>query len=83
MNFLNRETDAKRMGLLHDLVPQTTLIAVLRNPTGEMPLTNCKICRKRYARLEKRFLFSTRVPMAKSKPVLLRLSSSGPMRLSS
>jgi putative ABC transport system substrate-binding protein len=33
VNFLNRETDAKRMGLLHDLVPQTTLIAVLRNPT--------------------------------------------------
>jgi putative ABC transport system substrate-binding protein len=33
VNFLNRETDAKRMGLLHDLVPQTTLIALLRNPT--------------------------------------------------
>jgi putative ABC transport system substrate-binding protein len=33
VNFLNRETDAKRMGLLHDLVPQATLIAVLRNPT--------------------------------------------------
>jgi putative ABC transport system substrate-binding protein len=33
VNFLNRETDAKRLGLLHDLVPQATLIAVLRNPT--------------------------------------------------
>ena len=33
VNFLNRETDGKRLGLLHDLVPQTTLIAVLRNPT--------------------------------------------------
>jgi ABC-type uncharacterized transport system substrate-binding protein len=33
VTFLNRETDAKRMGLLHDLVPQATLIAVLRNPT--------------------------------------------------
>jgi putative ABC transport system substrate-binding protein len=33
VNFLNRETDAKRLGLLRDLVPQTTVIAVLRNPT--------------------------------------------------
>jgi putative ABC transport system substrate-binding protein len=33
VNFLNSETDAKRMGLLHDLVPQATSIAVLRNPT--------------------------------------------------
>jgi hypothetical protein len=32
VNFLNRETDGKRLGLLHELVPQTTLIAVLRNP---------------------------------------------------
>ena len=33
VNFLNRETDGKRLGLLHDVVPQTTLIAVLRTPT--------------------------------------------------
>jgi putative ABC transport system substrate-binding protein len=33
VNFLNRETEPKRLGLLHDLVPQATLIAVLRNPT--------------------------------------------------
>jgi putative ABC transport system substrate-binding protein len=33
VNFLNAATEAKRLGLLHDLVPQATLIAVLRNPT--------------------------------------------------
>jgi putative ABC transport system substrate-binding protein len=35
MNFLNRETEPKRLGLLSDLVPQATLIAVLRNPTRQ------------------------------------------------
>jgi putative ABC transport system substrate-binding protein len=33
VNFLNRETEPKRLGLLNDLVSQVTLIAVLRNPT--------------------------------------------------
>ena len=33
VNFLNAATEAKRLGLLHDLVPNASLIAVLRNPT--------------------------------------------------
>ena len=33
VNFLNAATEAKRVGLLHDLVPQAKLMAVLRNPT--------------------------------------------------
>ena len=32
-NFLNATTEAKRLGLLHDLVPHATLIAAFRNPT--------------------------------------------------
>ncbi len=32
MSFLNAAIEAKRLGLLHDLVPQASLIAVLRNP---------------------------------------------------
>jgi putative ABC transport system substrate-binding protein len=32
-NFLNATTEAKRLGLLRDLVPHASLIAVLRNPT--------------------------------------------------
>jgi putative ABC transport system substrate-binding protein len=32
MSFLNASIEAKRLGLLHDLVPQASLIAMLRNP---------------------------------------------------
>jgi ABC-type uncharacterized transport system substrate-binding protein len=34
INFFNQEAVAKRLGLLHDLVPKAARIAVLVNPTN-------------------------------------------------
>ena len=36
VNFLNQEVAAKRLGLLHDVVPKATRIAVLVNPTNPL-----------------------------------------------
>jgi putative ABC transport system substrate-binding protein len=37
MNFFNTELEAKRLGLLHELMPQAIRVAVLWNPTGDAP----------------------------------------------
>ena len=37
MNFFNVELEAKRLGLLHELMPQAIRVAVLWNPTGDAP----------------------------------------------
>ena len=78
VNFLNAATEAKRSGLLHDLVPKASLIAVIRNP--EPPGRRRPICmtyRKQRARSGKKSLFSMPALTAKSIPRLRPLSSSG------
>ena len=37
MNFFNTELDAKRLGLLHELMPRAVRVAVLYNPAGDAP----------------------------------------------
>jgi putative ABC transport system substrate-binding protein len=37
INFLNTEVEAKRLGLLHDLMPKAVRVAVLYNPAGDTP----------------------------------------------
>ena len=40
INFLARELDTKRLGLLHELVPTASRIAVLANPTDPVRVTS-------------------------------------------
>jgi putative tryptophan/tyrosine transport system substrate-binding protein len=37
INFFNQETDAKRLGLMHELLPKATRFAVLVNPANATP----------------------------------------------
>jgi putative tryptophan/tyrosine transport system substrate-binding protein len=37
INFFNLETDAKRLGLMHELLPKVTRFAVLVNPANARP----------------------------------------------
>ena len=39
--------EAKRLGLLHEMLPKATPIAVLINPNMRMPKTSCATCRRR------------------------------------
>ena len=39
--------EAKRQGLLHEMLPKATPIAVLINPNYRMPKTSCATCRRR------------------------------------
>jgi putative ABC transport system substrate-binding protein len=77
-NFFTQEVEAKRLGLLHELVPKAVRIAVLVNPanvpTAEVTLRDVPA----YAPLDCRFKSSTPVPAARSRRPLTRSRATTP-----
>ena len=84
INFFAHEVAAKRLGLLHELVPKAARIAVLVNPTSPSTAEpHGTRCRKLLAPWGCKSSFSTRAPSARSMRPFLRLRASEPMPWSS
>jgi ABC-type uncharacterized transport system substrate-binding protein len=90
INFFNQEAVAKRLGLLHDLVPKAVRIAVLVNPANaRLPSPHYESYRKRHAPSDCKLRSSRPAPAARSRrpsahscPTGPTLSSSPPTRSS-
>ena len=68
INFFNQEAVAKRLGLLHDLVPKAVRIAVLVNPADPSAISpHYERYRKRRAPSDCKLRCSTPVPGARSR----------------
>jgi ABC-type uncharacterized transport system substrate-binding protein len=72
--------EAKRLGLLHEMVPKATIIAVFINPNIRVPKTSCARCRKRRPAWGCNSLSCTPMWKAISMPRFRPLSNSGPRR---
>ena len=79
INNFATEVVAKRLGLLHDLLPKAVRIAVLVNPANaRLPKPRCEIYRKRQAPSDCKFECSTPARAAKSRRPSLPLGATRP-----
>ena len=84
INFFNQEAVAKRLGLLHDLVPKAVRIAVLVNPANPSAIeSTLREYRKRRAPSDCKLRCSTPVPEARSRRPSAPSCATGPTLSSS
>jgi len=79
INAMSLETGTKRLGLLHELLPQAVHFAVLINPTIQMPRITKRTWKRRLQASGDRSFFSTPATTRRSTPHLQVLRKSGPM----
>jgi putative tryptophan/tyrosine transport system substrate-binding protein len=84
INFFATELVAKRLALLHELVPKAVRIAMLVNPANASTAETCRATyEKRRTPEGCKSKFSTPAPSARSMPPSRRLRASRPMPCSS
>jgi putative tryptophan/tyrosine transport system substrate-binding protein len=80
INFQTADMEAKRLGLLHELMPQAKNIVFLYNPKSQRPRANYTMCERPRVPSGWKLMRFTPAQMRKSTPPLGRWFSNKPRR---
>jgi ABC-type uncharacterized transport system substrate-binding protein len=82
INFQTADMEAKRLGLLHEFMPQAKAVAFLYNQNSQQLRANCTTCERPRARSACRLMRFMRALITRSTPPLGRWFNSKPQRSS-